>query len=143
MSLRSLPTAHPGGEGRSLGFQQRARALFLRLPRGAAAAAAGQDGALQPHAGTATEPPPNRGCPRILLPRVDQMLSGTSGEYLHWILGPNYCFSRRMIYSACGLAHSLFKISCWFGKCGKDICNPGMGVDFSQCLSESSHCAGS
>lgn len=67
------------------------------------------------------------------------MLSGIFGEYLHWILG---LLSRRMIYSACGLAYSLFKISCWLSKCGKDICNPQMDVDFSQCLSESRHCAG-
>lgn len=57
--------------------------------------------------------------------------------------GTELLLSRRMIYSACGLAYSLFKISCWLGRCGKGVCNPGMDVDFSQCLSESSHCAGS
>lgn len=57
--------------------------------------------------------------------------------------GTELLLSRRMIYSACGLAYSLFKISCWLGKCGKDICIPGMDVDFSQCLSESRQGAGS
>lgn len=45
--------------------------------------------------------------------------------------GTELLLSRRMIYSACGLAYSLFKISCRLGECGKDIYNPGMDVDFS------------
>lgn len=141
----ALPTAHPGGEGRPLGFQQRARALFLRLLRGAAAAAAGQDGAAQP-------PRPhgnrhrNRPTPRL---SPDPAAKGGPGALGHprrifaLDFGTELLLSRRMIYSACGLAYSLFKISCWLGKCGKDIWNPGMGVDFSQCLSEARHCAGS
>lgn len=128
----ALPSAHPCGEGR--GFQQRARALFLRLLR-CCSSAGGQEGQRSP-----SEPRLSRS----LLPRLDgPRAPGHLRRTFALDFGTELLLSRRMIYSACGLACSLFKISCRLGKCGKGICNPGMDVDFSQCLSESGHCAGS
>lgn len=64
------------------------------------------------------------------MPRVDLMPLGVFGEYLHWVLGPTrLVFLMRMVYSPCGLAYSLFKISCPLGRYLKAVCNPRMDVD--------------
>lgn len=122
----ALPTAHPCGEGR--GFQQRARALFLRLLR-CCSSAGGQEGQRSP------------GEPRLsrtLLPRLDgPRAPGHLRRTFALDFGTELLLSRRMIYSACGLACSLFKISCRLGKCGKGISEiPGwMWIFLSACLS--------
>lgn len=38
-------------------------------------------------------------------------------------------FLMRMVYSPCGLAYSLFKVSCPLGRYLKAACNPRMDVD--------------